>query len=47
VTFNFTKRNETGTWTNIVKGKVLNSGEIEGFSPPVDMPGYWELSVSL
>ena len=44
---NFTKRNETGTYTRIVPAKLLSSSEIEGYAPPTDMPAYWEVSISL
>jgi hypothetical protein len=47
VTCKFSKSNSTGSWTKIVKGKVLSSNEIECFSPAADMPGYWDLAISL
>lgn len=44
---NFTKRNESGVYTRIVKAKVISPSEVEGYAPPTDVPAYWELSVSL
>ena len=47
VTCRFIKRNETHTWTKIVPGRVATSAEIWCESPPSDMPGYVDLSISL
>lgn len=47
VTCKFFKSNSTGSWEKIVRARVLSPAEIECFSPPADMPGYWDLSISL
>jgi len=47
VTCKFQKTNATNSQTKIVSARVISPTEIECFSPPADMPAYWDLSISL